>query len=382
MDTSHSEGEYRRIKAQFEAGTLSEADFKAQLENLMLQDEQGRWWMIGYETGRWYVHDGQQWIRAEPPGAEPPQPTALAQPVPKPSAPAQRTAQPSAPTQRTAQPRARKPWLWIALGVVGVVLLAVVMRLVTPGPGSTPAKTPAPAALPPAATRAVEPTKVVTPTEAPAAQPPGRNRLLYVYYQDPGLADVYREFLAKHGFPVDAITVDQVAATDLAAYDLVIIGPDTLGSGEADVWYNAWGDAQSVSALVDSGKPVLGLEEGGLGFFGRLGLAIGGGHAWHGSDRGIRVADRGHPIFRTPIPITGDSLTLYAANEGHVGIFMPDPPPDAVLLGRELGDDEHYPIVMQAGRFLLWGFRASPFNLTADGEALLINTIRYFLSLS
>jgi len=392
MDTSHSESDYRRLKAQFEAGALSEADFKAQLENLMLQDEQGRWWMIGYETGRWYVHDGQQWIRAEPPGAEPPQATALAQPVPKPSAPAQPIPQPTAlaqpapkpraPAQRAAQPRARKPWLWIALGVAGVVLLVVVTRLVTPGPGSTPAKTPAPAAAPPAATKAVEPTKIVEPTEAPAAQPPERNRLLYVYYQDPGLADVYREFLAQHGFPVDAITVDQVAAADIAAYDLVIIGPDTLGSGEAEEWYNAWGDAQSVAALADSGKPVLGLEEGGLGFFGRLGLAIGGGNAWHGSDTGIRVADRDHPIFRTPLPISGDSLILYTANEGHAGIFMPDPPPDAVLLGRELGDDQHYPIVMQAGRFLLWGFRAPPFNLTADGETLLINTIQYLLTLS
>ncbi len=24
----------------------------------MIQDAQGRWWMIGYETGQWYVHDG------------------------------------------------------------------------------------------------------------------------------------------------------------------------------------------------------------------------------------------------------------------------------------------------------------------------------------
>lgn len=366
MDFSQIAAEFHELKAQYDAGGLSEADFRARLQDLMVQDSEGRWWMIGYETGQWYVHDGQQWIRAEPPGAGPPQPTAVAQPIPLPSAPAQRTAQPSA----------RKPWLWLALGVVVVVLLAVVMRLVAPGPGPTPA------AVLPAATRAVEPAKVVKPTEAPAAQPPERNRLLYVYYQDPGLADVYREFLAQHGFPADAITVDQVAAADLAAYDLVIIGPDTLGSGEADEWYNAWGDARSVSALVDSGKPVLGLEEGGLGFFGRLGLAIGGGNAWHGSATGIRVADRGHPIFQTPLPISGDSLTLYTANEGHAGIFMPDPPPDVVLLGRELGDDQHYPIVMQAGRFLLWGFRAPPFFLTADGEALLINTIQYLLALS
>ena len=44
--------EFRKLKAQYDAGALSEADFKARLQDLMLQDEQGRWWMIGYETGQ------------------------------------------------------------------------------------------------------------------------------------------------------------------------------------------------------------------------------------------------------------------------------------------------------------------------------------------
>jgi len=53
--------EFDRLKAQFDAHTLSEAQFKARLKELMVQDEQGRWWMIGYETGLWYVHDGERW---------------------------------------------------------------------------------------------------------------------------------------------------------------------------------------------------------------------------------------------------------------------------------------------------------------------------------
>jgi hypothetical protein len=58
--------EFGRLKAQFDAHALSEAQFKARLQELMVQDAQGRWWMIGYETGQWYVHDGQHWNPGQP----------------------------------------------------------------------------------------------------------------------------------------------------------------------------------------------------------------------------------------------------------------------------------------------------------------------------
>jgi hypothetical protein len=43
---------------------LPEDKFKTQLEELMIQDETGSWWMIGYETEQWYRHDGNTWIPA------------------------------------------------------------------------------------------------------------------------------------------------------------------------------------------------------------------------------------------------------------------------------------------------------------------------------
>ena len=68
MDFSQVEAEYARLKGQFEAGSLTEEQFKSQLHDLMLQDEAGEWWVIGYETGQWYRHDGTDWVRADPPG--------------------------------------------------------------------------------------------------------------------------------------------------------------------------------------------------------------------------------------------------------------------------------------------------------------------------
>ena len=66
-DFAQVETEFARLKAQFESGALTEPEFKSQLEELMIEDEQGRWWIIGYESGLWYYHDGDQWIQSDPP---------------------------------------------------------------------------------------------------------------------------------------------------------------------------------------------------------------------------------------------------------------------------------------------------------------------------
>ena len=57
---------YRALKKRYATGELTEADFKARLQDLMIEDEQGRWWIIGYQTGQWYVSDGEHWVVAEP----------------------------------------------------------------------------------------------------------------------------------------------------------------------------------------------------------------------------------------------------------------------------------------------------------------------------
>lgn len=75
MDFKQAEKRFQQLKARFAAGTLSEPEFKTQLEELMVQDEQGTWWMIGYETGLWYRHDGKEWVQMDPPGSLSQKPT-------------------------------------------------------------------------------------------------------------------------------------------------------------------------------------------------------------------------------------------------------------------------------------------------------------------
>jgi hypothetical protein len=66
MNTTQVEKRFKQLKSQFETGTLTENEFKKQLEKLMIQDEQGSWWMIGYKTGLWYRHDGTEWVLTTP----------------------------------------------------------------------------------------------------------------------------------------------------------------------------------------------------------------------------------------------------------------------------------------------------------------------------
>ena len=75
MDFAQVETKFKELKEKYDAGAITEDEFKAQLEELMIQDEEGKWWIIGYETGQWYYHDGEKWVRAEPPKPAPVAPT-------------------------------------------------------------------------------------------------------------------------------------------------------------------------------------------------------------------------------------------------------------------------------------------------------------------
>jgi len=56
----NAEQEANWLRQERAAGRISEEQLRTRLQELMIQDEQGRWWIIGYETGQWYYHDGEK----------------------------------------------------------------------------------------------------------------------------------------------------------------------------------------------------------------------------------------------------------------------------------------------------------------------------------
>ena len=82
MNFQDTEKTYADLRTQHNAGKLSDADFEAEVGKLKLQDDQGRWWMIGVQSGEWYMHDGQKWTKGKPPiPATAPAPTSSVTPI-------------------------------------------------------------------------------------------------------------------------------------------------------------------------------------------------------------------------------------------------------------------------------------------------------------
>jgi len=70
MRFAEAEQEYRDLEGQLLRGECTEQDFVAQVNQLKVTDSEGREWMLSARSGRWLVHDGQQWVFAEPPELE------------------------------------------------------------------------------------------------------------------------------------------------------------------------------------------------------------------------------------------------------------------------------------------------------------------------
>lgn len=74
---SHSFGEveaaFLGLRRKFRSNEISRREFIDQLKKLRLRDSQGRFWMIGAQSGKWYFFDGREWVQSAPPREEAPQ---------------------------------------------------------------------------------------------------------------------------------------------------------------------------------------------------------------------------------------------------------------------------------------------------------------------
>ena len=56
MTFDELESRYAELRRQHSAGQLSDQAFSEAVDQLQIQDEQGRVWAIGAQSGSWYVY--------------------------------------------------------------------------------------------------------------------------------------------------------------------------------------------------------------------------------------------------------------------------------------------------------------------------------------
>ncbi len=61
-----TENKYIELKSLLEFGSISSEELKQKLKKMMIKDDDGNYWMIGSNTGKWYIYDGTDWKEKDP----------------------------------------------------------------------------------------------------------------------------------------------------------------------------------------------------------------------------------------------------------------------------------------------------------------------------
>lgn len=172
-----AEDQYFKLRGQFDTGRLTQDQFDEKLRELMLQDDHGRYWMLGADSGKWYLYDGAKWVQGEP-YAAPPLPSIAPTAPPPVSAPAYAPSPAPAPAYipPPASPPGRGfPLVPVLIGLALLVLAAAGFLVFQNRDRLFVAQRPAQITpiLPPTITRAPSPTApVLVPTNAPPTLAP------------------------------------------------------------------------------------------------------------------------------------------------------------------------------------------------------------------
>jgi len=76
-----TEEKYKELKDKLTQGLVTTEQMKSELMRMMVQDETGKYWMLGGKTGKWYIHNGTTWQEAEPYQKITPEPSPVIMPV-------------------------------------------------------------------------------------------------------------------------------------------------------------------------------------------------------------------------------------------------------------------------------------------------------------
>src|SRR5512135_3435911 len=119
MDFQELQRHYNELREQFDADQISEEEFREEIEGLQIQDEQGRYWTIGAQSGQWYRFDGREWVPETP--------------IPMTKHQGRKIAQPVSPAAARREAPAPIVPRWLYTGCAGLAVLAAVAVLIIVG---------------------------------------------------------------------------------------------------------------------------------------------------------------------------------------------------------------------------------------------------------
>jgi hypothetical protein len=62
-----AEATFSLLRERFEQKKISPQEFADSLKQLRIKDNEGRFWVIGAQSGKWYAFENGEWIEAKPP---------------------------------------------------------------------------------------------------------------------------------------------------------------------------------------------------------------------------------------------------------------------------------------------------------------------------
>jgi hypothetical protein len=62
-----AEAAFSLLRAKFKEKKISQQEFADSLKQLRIKDDEGRFWVIGAQSGKWYAFENGEWVEAKPP---------------------------------------------------------------------------------------------------------------------------------------------------------------------------------------------------------------------------------------------------------------------------------------------------------------------------
>lgn len=195
---------------------------------------------------------------------------------------------------------------------------------------------------------------------------------IYIYDDDLPTAEAFKALLEDHGVDTDLVQLAYVTNADLVSYDIILVGEDT------GIMYDWEGSAAAREKVRSSGRPVLGLGDGGASLYAELDLFIDYGQCATGFDQTqVYAYDQALPFWRVPYRIypSNGLVTVYSQGSKVEAVYIPGPEDEVLPVGLLAGGATHFPLAEEAGRYFLWGFYDGPATMTAAGKDLLANVV-------